>query len=186
VISALEENARIAGDSAARNDARAIALCWVLHLAGDLHQPLHCTSLVSSRFPPPGGDQGGNRLAVRLQKHPEPLHAYWDRLLGTNKHYHAIDLAATKIARDAEADGDLQSQLHAHTTIESWAEEGRQAAATFAYLDGRLPLVEWRGIEEKTIPAAEAPILPGGPRWPVIGWRQCSKSHCRAAHKRSL
>ena len=33
---------------------------------------------------------------------------------------------------------------------------------TFGYLDGRLPLVDYRGIEHGAIPATEAPILPSG------------------------
>ena len=29
----------------------AIALCWLLHLYGDLHQPLHCVARFSPEFP---------------------------------------------------------------------------------------------------------------------------------------
>src|SRR5579884_3097036 len=35
---------------------KAVALCWLEHLVGDVHQPLHCTSLFSAQFP--AGDQG--------------------------------------------------------------------------------------------------------------------------------
>ncbi len=162
ILSALEENLRIFGDQTAAAEARAIAACWVLHLIGDLHQPLHCAALISDRFPSPEGDQGGNLIAVRPHKHPERLHSYWDRLLGTSTRYHAIDLSAQRIARAAEQDRELLPQLQAHATVESWAEESLQAAVTFAYLDGRLPLIDYRGIEHGAIPATEAPILPSG------------------------
>ncbi len=44
--------------STATDGERAIALCWVEHLVGDIHQPLHTASLYSPAFPK--GDRGGN------------------------------------------------------------------------------------------------------------------------------
>ena len=40
---------------------RAIALCWYLHLMGDVHQPLHCATWFSPEFPGKNGDSGGKR-----------------------------------------------------------------------------------------------------------------------------
>jgi hypothetical protein len=64
-------------------EKRAYALAWLLHLVGDIHQPLH----VVSRYDQRGrGDDGGNGLAVRdalNSRHPETnLHTYWDELPG--------------------------------------------------------------------------------------------------------
>jgi len=39
------------------DDLKAFDLSWLLHLVGDLHQPLHCTTRVSQGHP--GGDAGG-------------------------------------------------------------------------------------------------------------------------------
>lgn len=55
---------------------RAIALCWLLHLIGDIHQPLHTGALVSGQLFP-DGDRGGNRIRTRDGN----LHADWDRAL---------------------------------------------------------------------------------------------------------
>ena len=56
--------------------ARAIALCWVLHLIGDIHQPLHTGSLyTASLFET--GDRGGNAIRIGDSN----LHARWDRAL---------------------------------------------------------------------------------------------------------
>src|SRR5262249_14820585 len=59
---------------------KAIRLCWLLHLVGDIHQPLHATALFASekKFQPPftdkHGDEGGNKLAVRIDTNdPEPM-----------------------------------------------------------------------------------------------------------------
>lgn len=57
-------------------------LVWLLHLVGDVHQPLHCTA----RFiqgQPATGDDGGNLVDVRDGQNRKPLHSFWDGLLGT-------------------------------------------------------------------------------------------------------
>ena len=63
---------------------KAVALCWVEHIIGDLHQPLHAASLFSPEFPK--GDQGGNaEVALRDPPYPDSsakLHLIWDSLPG--------------------------------------------------------------------------------------------------------
>jgi hypothetical protein len=56
---------------------KALAYCWLLHLGGDAHQPLHTTALFSERFP--GGDRGGNEIPTVQGSN---LHALWDGVLG--------------------------------------------------------------------------------------------------------
>jgi hypothetical protein len=69
-------------DEAAANalaDAKADALCWLVHLAGDLHQPMHCVTVtgpLANYTPPERGDEGGNGFTLAGQ--PPNLHAYWD------------------------------------------------------------------------------------------------------------
>ncbi len=46
---------------------RAIALCWVEHLTGDIHQPLHTTSSFSSVFT--DSDKGGNSIQLAQAPH---------------------------------------------------------------------------------------------------------------------
>lgn len=62
-------------------DRRAIDLCWIGHLVGDIHQPLHTTNLYFKQFPT--GDRGGNSFAVKRGDTPTNLHSYWDNLLGS-------------------------------------------------------------------------------------------------------
>lgn len=57
-------------------EERAVALCWVLHLIGDMHQPLHTGALVSPGLYP-DGDRGGNDTLVNDSN----LHAVWDNAL---------------------------------------------------------------------------------------------------------
>lgn len=60
---------------------RAMFTAWLLHLAGDIHQPLHSASRVTPEEP--HGDRGGNffLLDVRPNGERNNLHAYWDGLL---------------------------------------------------------------------------------------------------------
>lgn len=58
-------------------DAKAYDLVWLLHLVGDLHQPLHAVTGVSEVYPK--GDKGGNDVALLGETFGETeLHAYWD------------------------------------------------------------------------------------------------------------
>ena len=64
----------------ARSEAqqRAQALCWMLHIVGDLHQPLHVAEYVSGSFPQ--GDEAGGKRFVKdpLTGEPTSLHWLWD------------------------------------------------------------------------------------------------------------
>ncbi len=80
---ALAENLALFHDRSRPAPERAVALSWVLHLVGDLHQPLHTTGLVNADFP--AGDRGGNDVFVRDPQRPDlalRLHALWDDALG--------------------------------------------------------------------------------------------------------
>jgi hypothetical protein len=74
----LERLTAVLADAHAAPLARNEALKWVVHLLGDIHQPLHAAD---------NGDQGGNAVAVALEgmKTPgrESLHRAWDTELVT-------------------------------------------------------------------------------------------------------
>jgi hypothetical protein len=58
-------------------------LVWLIHLVGDVHQPLHTTSRFTHAQP--DGDAGGNLVALCEKPCRKELHAYWDDLPGTGK-----------------------------------------------------------------------------------------------------
>jgi len=64
------------------------ALCFVLHLVGDLHQPLHCAALADGEYfkTPPEYDRGGNliRWGVDTARTSENLHALWDDFIAVS------------------------------------------------------------------------------------------------------
>lgn len=71
-------------DASVSDEEKAIALAWVLHLGGDIHQPLHTSARVTELEPK--GDQGGNLFLLTPKDAPreqsENLHWFWDSILG--------------------------------------------------------------------------------------------------------
>ena len=52
------------------------SLRYLIHIAGDMHQPLHCTNMWSPKFP--SGDEGGNLFTIQFNDQINELHAFWD------------------------------------------------------------------------------------------------------------
>jgi hypothetical protein len=67
-------------DPNAKDADKAVALAWMLHLVGDIHQPLHNSARVTPTEPK--GDQGGNLFFLTPEGTPPAnrlnLHTYWD------------------------------------------------------------------------------------------------------------
>jgi hypothetical protein len=118
--------------------ARAVTLCWLLHLVGDIHQPLHAAQLYSDQFPPPEGDRGGNYFFVPNSKHIPELHAYWDSLLGRDARSAAVDLVAEDLRHTRAFTRKALKKYLAKTAFAGWAAESHYYARKLAYLDGQL------------------------------------------------
>lgn len=65
-------------DRARPDSLRAIDLAWLVHLVGDVHQPLHASARITALDP--GGDAGGNRFRLDAAGRTN-LHSYWDDAL---------------------------------------------------------------------------------------------------------
>lgn len=98
---------------------KAYDLSWLLHLVGDIHQPLHCAARFSKALP--DGDQGGN--LVKLKGSPNELHAFWDAGVGTDSSLKSIIAAAKSLP--AVSAGNLDAA--------AWTEESFEAAKSDAY-----------------------------------------------------
>jgi hypothetical protein len=120
---------------------KAVYLCWLFHLAGDVHQPLHTIALFSEQFP--NGDAGGNLAYTRFKTNKVKLHPLWDGLLGRDTSPGAIGKVVNEVQEMLDADPDLiKSDLDAHKTFESWAKESFEVAKKEAYLNGELKLAD--------------------------------------------
>jgi hypothetical protein len=118
---------------------QAYDLSWLVHLVGDVHQPLHCiarfTHLHSgAHFP--DGDRGGNEFKIETfvvagtNTRIKNLHSFWDDLLGVGTDPQFIRTVALTIEPPAASDNpnDL--------TTRHWIDESNEFARTFAYTLG--------------------------------------------------
>ena len=72
-------------DTSLSDAEKAVSLAWFLHVAGDIHNPLHNASRISDLDPT--GDSGGNRFLLVPEGTKENilnLHSYWDGILRRN------------------------------------------------------------------------------------------------------
>jgi hypothetical protein len=127
VIDKITEFKKTLADKDAKAEERLEALLFIVHLVGDLHQPLHCATRE---------DHGGNSLKVKFLGHGGNhlnLHSAWD-----------TDLVRAGMKRLEP--GDYAFRLNGGTrkedrskwqegTPEDWANESNAAAAKFAYRD---------------------------------------------------
>jgi S1/P1 nuclease len=108
------------------DDVKSYDLVWLLHLVGDVHQPLHCVTRVSATEP--NGDSGGNLVKLCGPPCKENLHAFWDNLLGTEK----APAAALRAARRLVGP-DPALVRKGDTAV--WVVESFQFAKTAVYVD---------------------------------------------------
>lgn len=158
ILEALDFNAKEL--KSASGEQQAVALAWVEHLVGDVHQPLHATTLYSVVYPT--GDKGGNAIAIRLNGYVMNLHSFWDESMGTSDAYSAIAFIATDITSDANLSPEKLAELKTDASFRSWADESHEYGAAFAYLNGRLRNVPMAQRDAKEISADQVPGLPPG------------------------
>ncbi len=142
---------------------RAVRVCWLFHLIGDLHQPLHAVALVDEKLFPDGHheDQGGNLLAIRADARAKPqrLHGYWDGILGYDSRFSSVCDFADLLSRDPTLAPDKLEELASHKQPRDWAAESYAAAKSHVYLEGKLPRVLWADVDAKKVDADAVPTV---------------------------
>ncbi|MGY4398505.1 hypothetical protein ACVWZA_003713 [Sphingomonas sp. UYAg733] len=135
-MEALALNLSVARDAHAPAADRAIALCWILHIVADFHQPLHSAERVAPNWP--NGDEGGAKVFVRdqLTGQPVSLHWYWDDSVSRD----GSASAAFARARDLEARFPrgrfataLSRPVTASDASETWLAESYDLSTALAY-----------------------------------------------------
>lgn len=100
-------------------------LSWLLHLVGDVHQPLHCATRVSATEK--DGDAGGNNVKLTICPTCE-LHAFWDQALGTSTSLVTVIKVAKRLPK-------AKATATANLTIPDWVAESFGAAKATVYMD---------------------------------------------------
>ena len=110
--------------STSPDELKSYDLMWLLHLVGDVHQPLHCTSRFTQGQT--SGDEGGNLVNVRDNGRTKRLHAFWDGQLGTSRNpADGITVGQGLAAAPAGAGNNLN--------VSDWIDESFAAAQSKSY-----------------------------------------------------
>ncbi|MCG3165306.1 MAG: hypothetical protein POELPBGB_01068 [Bacteroidia bacterium] len=136
---------------------RAEALCWLFHLLGDIHQPLHSAALFSNPLFKTG-DAGGNLIKVeRVPK--ENMHSYWDNVVeprhesGTNRFDEILVAYGVYLSGSYEEAG---KEAATHLAFETWIGESRNLALSSIYIQPvRTALI---AAHEQPPPIFDAPL----------------------------
>ncbi len=133
------------------DDVKSYDLVWLLHLVGDVHQPLHCVSRYDAGDQQ--GDRGGNLVKIIGNTQPavcddprycpfgppNELHAFLDAILGSGYAVGPAEQAAEHLPKP-------DSKLAAVADEKVWIQEGLDLAQTAVYVlpigigDGPFPV----------------------------------------------
>jgi hypothetical protein len=149
---AFAEQLAIARDVKAPRGQRAIALCWLMHIVGDQHQPLHAGHWLSLDYPK--SDRAGSLAFVRREKGAPPvdMHELWDS--APNRVAASNEVGAEVIAATVEKAYPRPARVaDPSAALKGWERESWVLAKGVAYRDGALA---------RSPDKAKAPVLPPG------------------------
>lgn len=150
VITALNEQITLLADSATLPADERLALKMVVHLMGDLHQPLHAGRR---------SDLGGNKHNVKFFETETNLHSVWDSRVPETGHKWSYTEWTDQLDRASEA---LEAEL-LRGTISDWARESHEIAKEVYQSTPQESVVGYDYIARWT-PTVEQQLLKGGLR----------------------
>ena len=121
------------GDPAVPATRQAYGLSWLLHLVGDVHQPLHAISRFSRLHV--RGDAGGN--GVRIQTGPGAgdttnLHSFWDGILGRERSPEPVIALARQIVAETPPVPSSETAVRGDSTLQETVEDWIDESATLS------------------------------------------------------
>ena len=117
LLTVIQEQLAVLKDLNSPDDKKTFALKFIVHLIGDLHQPLHVGN---------GLDQGGNKCRVLFHRKETNLHALWDEGM-----IEFTKLSFTEMANYV-SQGRTQAEIHAwkNGDVQAWALESKLMRAS--------------------------------------------------------
>jgi hypothetical protein len=129
---------------------RAMSVSWLMHLVGDIHQPLHTSGRVTQFPNEQDGDGGGNdfKLAPDLS-----LHSYWDGIVDRahpKQAQESFPLYIERVAKEFElANSKTSFTQPLPNQFDKWALESLENAKSSAYpqelLRNQMPDANYQG-----------------------------------------
>jgi S1/P1 Nuclease len=123
------------GDSTVAENVQAYDLSWLLHLVGDIHQPLHCASRFSAMHDE--GDRGGNSFLLGSTEND--MHTFWDGVIGEEDDPQRIVALATSFMKEFkrdETDAAIGEPAAVASTVLHWVDESATLARYVVYTIG--------------------------------------------------
>src|SRR6185369_7010763 len=131
-------------------------ICWVAHLVGDIHQPLHAATHYSPQFP--NGDAGGNgALVLRDPPYADSqakLHLVWDAFPGDFESEFIDRYVAAGLRADPKYARQQFGTKLGNNDFAAWANDTHALAVEYVYLNGKLEVANAprRGERQTTQP----------------------------------
>jgi hypothetical protein len=169
ILKSFADNVSEVTDPNAPADVQAVALAWILHQVGDVHQPLHTSARFSAAFP--RGDEGGNLVGFPNPRgNRKELHAFWDDILDKTPTHLGDPVQLADEIMGTHSRESLSAELGVSSRIEGWAQQSFEAARKVAYAplnattkrfaEGDVP----SGYDESAIKLAKKQIAMAGYR----------------------
>jgi len=112
-------------------------LRFLLHLAGDVHQPFHNAEYFSNDYP--NGDEGGNRVKIWNNYRYTNLHKFWDSAGGlfTKKFHYPLTNNETEYIKEKAQELVKKYPIcpKYDFNFNEWSDESNKIATEFAYPD---------------------------------------------------
>lgn len=136
-LEALELQLAVMANPEAGPDERALALSWFLHVAGDMHQPMHVTDYFSAEYPTGNAAGALSYVWDPMKDSATTLHILWDSNSLRSTALEDVDRYAREIMEKYPRKSFPQLASDAtHPDFRSWALESHQIAIDFAYGSG--------------------------------------------------
>jgi hypothetical protein len=128
---ALEKIQPVVGNAKANPYERARFLAFLVHIVGDIHQPLHTVARITAEHP--DRDQGGNLFHIKYPpSKPQTitLHKLWDQGMDLllSSEVRSLSDKVTSLYPESYFDSQLDD-----LSADNWAKEGSQIAQSFVY-----------------------------------------------------
>lgn len=151
--------------SATDQDDKALALSWIIHLVGDVHQPLHVTDR---------GDRGGNEFHVKYRGRAECSDKHGNKVKNVELHKVWDDCLVFELQGD-DTWQQLAEKIRGNLTtwrgheaatgdVNAWAKEAHDLAHRFGYDSLKQGADVQDGYINKALPVVRNQLLRAGVR----------------------
>ena len=136
-IEALALQAAVMANPEAGGDERALALSWFLHVAGDIHQPMHVTDYFSAEYPTGNAAGALSYVWDPMRDSATTLHILWDSNSFRSTALEDVDRHAMElIGKHPRSSFRQLGPPMSKPDFEAWVRETHQIGIDFAYGHG--------------------------------------------------